>query len=109
MSARAGNKYYQGGACTRFNLKLFWAEHKAILPIHNRVYMAEVGPNKATSANVETAFSGAGKFSKEAEQASAALLCRIVRLHYAWKYTFLRAPVKEIVERCGNGGPQRAR
>jgi len=26
------NKYYQGS--TRFNLRTFWAEHKAVLPIH---------------------------------------------------------------------------
>ena len=61
--------------------------------------VAEVGPNKAASANVETVFSGAGKFSKGAEKSSADLLRRVVRLHYAWKYSFLRAPVAEIVNR----------
>ena len=61
--------------------------------------VAEVGPNKAASANVETVFSGAGKFSKDAEKSSADLLRRVVRLHYAWKYSFLRAPVAEIVNR----------
>ena len=39
--------------------------------------VAEVGPNKAASANVETVFSGAGKFSKDAEKSSAA-----VTVHY---------------------------
>lgn len=40
-----------------------------------------------------------GKFSKEAEQASADLLRRMVRLHYAWKYTFLRPENKMVVDR----------
>ena len=36
--------------------------------------LAEVGPNKAASANVETVFSGAGQFADEARTASAKLL-----------------------------------
>ena len=36
--------------------------------------LAEVGPNKAASANVETVFSGAGQFAEEARTASAKLL-----------------------------------
>ena len=97
MLGNTGNEFYHGSE--RFNLRTFWAAHKKVLPIHYRVYMAEVGPNKAASANVETVFSGAGKFSKEAELASPDLLRRMVRLHYAWKYAFLRAPNKDIVDR----------
>ena len=99
LLADRGNKYYMYQGSDRFNLRVFWAEHKTLLPIHYRVYMAEVGPNRAASANVETVFSGAGRFSKEAEKASADLLRRIVRLHYAWKYPFLRPPVAEVVNR----------
>lgn len=60
---------------------------------------SRAGPNKAASANIETVFSGAGRFSKEAESASPSLLRSMVRLHYAWKYPFLRPPNKEIVDR----------
>ena len=52
--------------------------------------MAEVGCKKAAAANVESVFSGAGKFTQEAKSAGHMLLSRMVRLHYNWKYPFLR-------------------
>ena len=62
------NSYYQGGA--RFNLRAFWADHKSVLPLHFGAYVAEVGCKKAAAANVETVFSGAGKFTDEVQAAS---------------------------------------
>ena len=69
--------YYEGSK--NFNLKLFWADEKKALPLHYRVYMAEVGPKKAAAANVETVFSGApaGKFAEEADSTGDVLLRRI--------------------------------
>ena len=123
-------KHYEGTG--RFNLRAFWAEYKNVLPIHYRTYLAEVACKKAASANVETVFSGAGKFmaevhapslplpfccspclplpfgchpqhrlllGRQAPHAGAPLLSRIVKLHYNWKYPFLRPSIKEIVER----------
>ena len=61
--------------------------------------MSEVGCKKAASANVETVFSGAGKFTEEAKSAGPTLLRRIVKLHYNWKYTFLRPSIEQVVRR----------
>ena len=88
--------YYKTG---RFNLRAFWAAHKNVLPIHYGVYVAEVGCKKAAAANVESVFSGAGKFSNEARSVVAKLLERIVKLHYNWKYVFLRPSMAQIIAR----------
>ena len=61
--------------------------------------MAEVGCKKAAAANVESVFSGAGKFTEEAKSAGHMLLSRMVRLHYNWKYPFLRPTIEEVVKR----------
>ena len=83
----AGEKhaYYQG--MKRLNLRQFWADHKTSLPLHFAVYMAEVGCKKSAAANVESVFSGAGKFTDEAKSAGHVLISRIVRLHYQYNYT----------------------
>ena len=73
--------------------------HKETLPLHYSVYVAEVGCKKAAAANVESVFSGAGKFTEEAKSAGHMLLSRMVRLHYLWKYPFLRLSMKDIVKR----------
>jgi len=65
-------EHYQG--TTRFNLRMFWAEYKSVLPIHYRVYLAEVACKKATAANVETVFSGAGKFTAEVRRPLGSLV-----------------------------------
>ena len=83
----------------RFNLRGFWADHKSILSIHYGVYVAEVGCKKAAAANVESVFSGAGKFTSEAKSTGPTLLSRIIKSHYNWKYVFLRPTVGEITER----------
>jgi len=38
-----------------------------VLPIHFGVYVAEVACKKAASGNVETVFSGTGKFVEEVQ------------------------------------------
>lgn len=91
------NKYYEG--TSRFNLHAFWADHKMKLPLHYRVYIVEVGCKKAAAANCETVFSGAGKFSKEALSVSPKLMERMCKLHYNWKYEFLRPSIDEVVKR----------
>ena len=55
-----GNSYF---VRSRFNLHSFWADHKAVLPLHYAAYLVEVGCKKAAAANVETVFSGAGKYT----------------------------------------------
>ena len=90
-----GGQYYEGNH--RINLRAFWADHKRVLPLHYNVYMAEVGCKKSAAANVESVFSGAGKFADEAGSAGHVLLPRIVRLHYNWKYDFLRPTMNQIV------------
>ena len=83
----------------RYNLRAFWAANKTVLPIHYAVYLAEVGCKKAAAANVESVFSGAGKFADEASSVGPTLLQRVTKLHYNWKYPFLRPAVKLIVDR----------
>jgi hypothetical protein len=119
----------------RFNLRAFWAEHKLLLPLHHRVYISEVGCNKSAAANVESVFSGAGKFTEEvctalpahsvsrptatthprlpprcvptvlspwpaqAKSVGPILLQRMVRLHYNWKYPFLRPTILQVTTR----------
>ena len=91
-----GHDYF---GTTRFNLRAFWADHKTILPTHYAVYLAEVGCKKAAAANVEFVFSGAGKFTSEAPSTGAKLLQRMVKLHYNWKYPFLRPTMEKIIGR----------
>ena len=91
------HKYYCGSV--RFNVRMFWADHRRVLPLHYAVYLAEVGCKRAAAANVESVFSGAGKFTDEASSAGHVLLRRIVKLHYSWKYTFVRPTVEEVCAR----------
>ena len=63
------------------------------------LYVAEVACKKAAAANVETVFSGAGKFTDEAPGTGATLLSHIVKLHYNWKYKFLQPTNKEVIKR----------
>ena len=49
--------------------------------------------------NVETVFSGAGKFTEEAKSTGPTLLRRMVKLHYNWKYTFLRPSIEQVIRR----------
>ena len=94
---RLTHTHYQGGK--RFNLFSFWADHKSALPLHEKVFRAEVGPKKAAAANVESVFSGAGKFTDEAKSAGHKLVSRITKLHYDWKYDFLHPTSKQVVDR----------
>ena len=75
------------------------AAHKSIIPLHYAVYVAEVGCKKAAAAKVESVFSGAGKFTTEAKSLGPKLLERMIKLHYNWKYNFLRPSMEEIVKR----------
>lgn len=95
--ARPNHAYYEGKP--RLNLRKFWADHKTSLPLHFAVYLAEVGCKKAAAANVESVFSGAGKFTDEAKSAGHVLLSRIIRLHYNYKYPFLRPTLKQVKAR----------
>ena len=91
------SEYFYG--TNRFNLHVFWGDHKTILPIHYAAFLAEVGCKKAAAANVESSFSGAGKFSAEAKSVGGVLLTRMVKLHENWKYPFLRPTVETIIKR----------
>lgn len=96
---------YYGGT-ERFNLTSFWADHKAALPFHYGVYVAEVGCKMLAAANVETVFSGAGKYTEEAKSAGPQTLQRKVKLHYGWRYEFIRPSVKEVVKRYNEKWPR---
>ena len=55
----------------------FWADHNDVLTIHYAVYLAEVGCKKSAAANVESVFSGEGKFTAEAPSTGAELLSQL--------------------------------
>ena len=55
-----------------------------------------MGCKKVAASNVESVFSGAGKFTEEAKLTGPVLLQRIVKLHYNFKYKFLRPPMNAI-------------
>ena len=101
------NKYFGGSQL--FNLHQFWADHKMSMPFHFGVYVAEVGCKKAAAANVESVFSGAGKFTEEARSAQPTLLQRMIKLHYNWKYSFLRPTIEQVCklykEKFGTDAP----
>ena len=88
---------------------MFWADHKLTLPLHYAAYLADVGCKRAAAANVESVFSGAGKFTEEASSAGHLLLRRMIKLHYNWKYPFIRPRIEEVCTRYkakhGQGGP----
>ena len=69
MSSRwqgADHEYYKTEAGGQhFQLRKFWMDHQKALPLHFSAYQAQVAPLKAAAANVETVFSGAGKFTEE--------------------------------------------
>ena len=90
--------YDQRGA-ERFNLHTFWADHKVALPLHYSAYLAEVGCKKSASSIVESVFSGAGNFMEQGGTSGSTLLERMVKLHYNWKYEFVRPTLEEVVDR----------
>jgi len=51
------------------------------------------------AANVEMVFSGADKFMDEAASAGHTTLRRMVKLHYNFKYRFIRPTVDEVCAR----------
>ena len=67
--------------------------------MHYSAYLAEVGCKKSASANVESVFSGAGNFMEQGGTAGSTLLERMVKLHYNWKYEFVRPTLEEVVDR----------
>ena len=62
-----------------------------------RLYLGDCGSKRASSASVETVYSGATKLSDSADRLSDAVLASYVFIHYNWKYDFLRPIFDEIV------------
>ena len=54
---------------------------------------------KVAAANVESVFSGAGKFTLEAKATGAVYLRQIVKVHNNWKYPCLQPTEKAIIAR----------
>ena len=83
----------------QFDLHNLWLDNKFSLPLHYAVYIAEVGCKKVAAANVESVFSGAGKFTLEAKATGAVYLRQIVKVHNNWKYLCLRPTEEAIIAR----------
>ena len=52
------------------------------------------------AANVESVFSGAGKFTLEAKSTGPVYLRQIVKVHNNWKYLCLRPTEEAIIARA---------
>jgi len=96
----------------RYDILRFWDAHKKILPIHYHVFLGDCGSKRASSASVETVYSGATNMSDKACQLGDNELAAYIFNHYNWKFDFLRLTVQEIVDeylrvhvRGGNTGP----
>ena len=63
--------------------------------MHHAVYIAEVGCKKVAAANVESVFSGAGKFTLEAKSTGPVHLRQIIKV----KYLCLRPTEEAIIAR----------
>ena len=83
----------------QFDLHNLWLDNKFSLPLHYAVYIAEVGCKKVAAANVESVFSGAGKFTLEAKSTGPVYLRQIVKVHNNWKYLCLRPTEEAIIAR----------
>ena len=83
----------------QFDLHNLWLDNKFSLPLHYAVYIAEVGCKKVAAANVESVFSGAGKFTLEAKSTGPVYLRQIVKVHNNWKYPCLQPTEKAIIAR----------
>ena len=81
----------------RYDLNSFWSDHKKMLPIHYQVYLADCASKRASSASVESVYSGATKLSDGADTLADDVLAAYVYLHYNWAFDFLRPTVEEIV------------
>jgi hypothetical protein len=82
----------------KIDLNAFWAEHRKALPIHYLVYLGDCASKRASSAAVETVYSGATKLSDEAQMLADDMLAAYVFCHYNWQYIFLRPSNAEIVK-----------
>jgi hypothetical protein len=71
-----------------FDLGLFWAGQKIVLPVHYSLWLAEVGCAKVASANVEVVFCGAGRISMKSHCLDPQLLSDYAFLHYNYKYKY---------------------
>ena len=76
----------------------FYNDHQAVLPIHTRLYRADVGSMKGASANVESVFSGVKRLLGDfAATMGPDVLELYVFIHYNWQYECLRPTWDEIV------------
>ncbi len=80
-----------------FDLGLFWAGQKSVLPVHYSLWLAEVGCAKVVSNNVEVMFSGVVRISMKSHCLNPQLLSDYAFLHYNYKYDWLRPKLEEIV------------
>ena len=90
------NKYSMEDS--RYDLNAFWSDHKIVLPIHYLVYLGDCGSKRASSASVETVYSGATKLADEATHMSDDVLAAYIFLHYNWAFDFLRPAMADIIQ-----------
>ena len=70
-----------------------------MLPIHTKVYRADVGSMKGASANIESVFSGVKRLLGDfAATMSPEILALYVFIHYNYQYEFMLPSVQEIVD-----------
>ena len=75
----------------------YWIDYRYRIPTHYAMYLGDCASKKPASANVETVFSGAKKFSDDATTAHDDLLGGYVQNHINYTYEWLRPLVHDIV------------
>jgi hypothetical protein len=80
-----------------YNQGKFWWANRAAVPIHYHTWAGGVGSMKASSANVETTYSGAGRMMTTSKALSGEVLSDYAFVHENLKHPWLVPSNKEIL------------
>ena len=82
-----------------FNNLAFYNDFQSVVPLHTKVWRADVGSMKGASSNVEIVFSGVKRLLGDfAATMSPEILELYVFIHYKWQYDFMQPSIHMIVK-----------
>ena len=94
QSEGVNGKYWKHN---KFDHCAFFHDNRNTLPMHYRVFMADVFCKKFASSCIESIFSGAGALMGKCGTLSPDLLELYMFIHYNMRYDWMRPSTKEIV------------
>ena len=96
LTAGVEPAYSEGGF---FHKLKFYNDYQKVLPIHTKVFRADVGSMKGAAACIESVFSGVKRLLGDfAATMSPEVLELYVFMYYNWQYAFMRPSIEEIVK-----------